>query len=164
MKRGVTTNFAEEGEVTEELLRSDDFSVNPVPSSKVPVTIEASATELAAVLNNDISRIAELGTIQNITVRRHKGLLDDAKQHHAELVSVWKEPSAEDANTSINDVEVAKADTVQRFVERNFILARFEKHGRFLQTLFKANVEWKVTVLETSAKIRELLKSGRLIT
>lgn len=54
----------------------------------------------------------------------------------------------------INDVKIAKADSVEMSVERNLILARFEEHVRSLQTQVKANVDRKATFTDTMAKLR----------
>lgn len=47
------------------------------------------------------------------------------------------------------------------YVEKNFVLARFEKHVCTLQNLVNANVERRVTVTDGIAKIGELLSSDR---
>lgn len=98
-----------------------------------------------------------------MTVRRHEEILDQVKQRHAEEVSVWKENSAENANSLINNVNVAKADIVKMSVESNFILDRFEEHVHALQALVNTNVERKGPLTDAVAKIRQLLESGRSI-
>lgn len=65
----------------------------------------------------------------------------EAIRHHAEEVSVWLEPSREDADSRINDVNVAEADVAKISVERNLIPVSFKEHVRALQTLVNANVK-----------------------
>lgn len=61
----------------------------------------------------------------------------------------------------INDVKVAKVDSVMISVDQNLNLARFEKHICAVQTQFNANVELKVTLKDAMEKILELFESGR---
>lgn len=45
-----------------------------------------------------------------------------------EEISVWTESAAKNSDSLINNVKVAKADTVKMSVERYLVLARFEEH------------------------------------
>lgn len=74
----------------------------------------------------------ELGSIETSSVRRREKLLDEARQLHTEEINVWIKTSAETVDSLIDDVKVAKADGVEMSVERNLILAYFEKHVRAL--------------------------------
>lgn len=163
MKRKVPTKVAEGFELARELLRSTDVPADLVPSWEVPVSTRGDAAELTAELEKTKTRAAELNSVETITVRRHRELMEKGRQRHAEEVSVWKEPSRENAHCLANTMKDAKADIVKIYVERNLNLARFEKHVRAVQTLVDANVERKVTFTDAMAKIRELLESDFLI-
>lgn len=105
----------------------------------------------------------KLSFVKKITVPRHEAFIDQARWRLAEGVVVWKESSRGNANSQNKDVEVAKVDSVIIIIERNLILERFEKDARALHNPVIANVEQKVTLSGTRAKIRELLEGGRLI-
>lgn len=63
-------------------------------------------------------------------------------------------------DSSINDLKLAKADSVRISVEPNLILGRLEKNAQALRFLVNANVERKLTSTDSMAKIRKLLESG----
>lgn len=66
--------------------------------------------------------IAELQSTETIIVRRHEELLEEVKTRHAKEAGVWKETSAENAKNLINDVRIAKVDSIKMSVKRNLIL------------------------------------------
>lgn len=90
-------------------------------------------------------RIAELETVETMTVRRHEKLME-VKQRHAEEVYVRNKTSRQNTDSLISDVKVLKARSEKKFVERNLIQARVERHFRALHTLVNADVERKRTV------------------
>lgn len=162
-KRKVLTNVHKAVEPSEELLRSSDAPADVIPLLGILNTTSGSATEFFAEQEKCRERIAELESAKTIAVCRHVKLMEEVKQRHAEEVSVWKETCQENAASRINDVKVAKADTVKMSLERNLIQARFEEHVWALQMLVNANVESIVKLTAALAKIRKLLKSGRSI-
>lgn len=82
---------------------------------------------------------------------------------YTEEISIWKETSAENADSLITDVNVAKANGVKMSVKRILVLARFQEHVRALQALVNANVDREVAIAHAMAKVGELLKIGRSI-
>lgn len=66
-----------------------------------------------------IGLIVELGSVKTITVYWHEELLNEVKQRHAEEFRVWKETSAENADSLISNIKVVKADCVKMSVEIN---------------------------------------------
>lgn len=75
-------------ELVQELLLSAGASGNTLPSSEVPVLAGGDPIGSAAELDKAKARIAELKSVEAITVRRHEGLLDEVKHRHAEDISV----------------------------------------------------------------------------
>lgn len=159
-KRRVTTNVAETVELAKGLLRSTDVPGNTAPSSYVQVTAGRDKTGLAAEFDKAKAHIAELESVKPISGRQRKELLNEVKQHHAAEIRSWKKTSAEKADSLIKDVKVVKVDSVKTSVERNLILARFEKHVRALLELVTANVERKIILMDAVAKSSELLDSS----
>lgn len=88
MKRMVLTNVAEVFELAQELLCLANVPVNAVPSAEFPVTARGDTIGLAAELDKAKVRIAKLESVDVMTNRRHKELLNEAKQRHAEEVRV----------------------------------------------------------------------------
>lgn len=82
---------------------------------------------------------------------------------HAEEVSVWKETPAENVNSLINNVKIAKVDSVKLFIKKKLTASLLEEHVRSLQTVFNASIGRKITLTDAIAKIRDLLESGCLI-
>lgn len=70
------------------MLHSADFPVDIVLSSEVPVTAGENTTGLAADLDNVKAGLAELESVEAMTVRRHDELSDEIEQRHAEEISV----------------------------------------------------------------------------
>lgn len=68
---------------------------------------------------------------------------------------------AENADSLINDVKAAKADSVRMSLEKNLIFARFGKHAHAPWNVVNTNVERKVSLMEDTAKVRKLFESGR---
>lgn len=60
------------------MLRSADVRVNTVPLPEVLVATGGEATKLEARMNKRKARIAELESLETMTVRRHEELLNDA--------------------------------------------------------------------------------------
>lgn len=52
-------------------------------------------------------------SVETMTIRRHKELMDNVEQCHTEKVSVWKETFRENTNSLTNDVKVAEAVSVR---------------------------------------------------
>lgn len=102
--------------------------------------------------------------MEAINVRQYGKFLKEFKIRRTEEVGVWKKTSAETADSFINDVKVAKADSVKMAVESNLILACFDEHVRTLQTLVNVIVDQKVTFTDTMKTTEELLESGRSIS
>lgn len=75
---------------------------------------------------------------------------------------VYKKTSQDNTDSLIDDLKVAKADSVKMSIERNLILAHFWEHICTLQTPANANVEWKMTLTDVMTKIPELFESVRL--
>lgn len=71
-KRRVPTNVAEAVELAEELLRSEDVSIQAVRSPGLPPIIGGDTTALGAMLDKAKARFAERKSVLTITVRRHK--------------------------------------------------------------------------------------------
>lgn len=109
------------------------------------------------------ARIAELKSVEAMTVRWHEVPMDKLKQRHAEKIIVRKGASPQNADCLINDSKVSKPDSVEGPVEQNMNLARFKEHERALQHLVNTNVGRQGTLNDAMEKIRELLESGRLI-
>lgn len=86
-----------------------------------------------------------------------------SKQLRAEKISIFKVTYIENADSLINHIKVARAESVKMSVERNMISARFEEHVCALHTLGNANVQRKVSLTEAIAKVRNLLESVRSI-
>lgn len=145
-KRRVPTHVAEAVEFAQELLRSEDIPVHNAPSLEVLATTREDSTQLAGELDKAEARTMELKSLETIIVRQHEELLDETKQRHAKVISIWKETSAVNADSLINNVNVAKADSVKMFVKRNVLFARFEEHVRALQNLVNFNVDSKADV------------------
>lgn len=143
-KRRVLANLAEVVELAQELLQSTDVLVNAVASLEVPVTTGGITFELATKLNKHKAFIAEVESVETITIPRRGDVSDEDKQRHTDEISVWKETSAENADSVINNGKVAKADSIKMSVNRNLILDRFEEHVRALQALIDANVLFHV--------------------
>lgn len=134
-----------------------------MPLSDVPVTDDWDATTLSAQLDEEKALIVELKSTETKTARQPEALLDETKQRLAEDIGVWNKTSAENANSLVNNVKFAKADSVMKCVERNLGLARLEEHVRALQALVKANVERNGTLKDVMTTVRDLLESGRHI-
>lgn len=92
------------------MLRSANVSVNTVPSSTAPVNTEGNTTKFVAELDEAKSCIAELESVQTVSVRRHEGLLNDVKQRQAEEIGIWRKIFAQYAERLLNDIKVSKAD------------------------------------------------------
>lgn len=134
--------------------------VSAVPSLEIPVTTDEDATTLSADLDKAKALIADFESTETITVCWHEAFLEEVKKRHAEKVKVCKETYAENADSLINDVRGAKADSVKMSIERNLNLARFEGHVRAVQALLNANFDRKVTLKDAMTTVRELLQSG----
>lgn len=88
--------------------------------------------------------------------------MDAVKQRHDEEVRVCIETFRESAKNLVDNIKVAKVDSVKLF-ERNLILAHFHDLIRALLTLVNANKKRNVTLTRALAKNQELLESGRLV-
>lgn len=107
--------------------------------------------------------IAELESIEIITVLRHEELMEEVKNGRAEEVNVWKVITDESVDSLIDDVNVVKFYIVKTDVKLKLILARFEENVRALQPTVNANVERKVTITNAMGKVRELRECGRSV-
>lgn len=149
-------------------------------------TVGRDTNELAAELDKFKGLMMDLKLVETIKFRRHEEILDDIKRRRVEKIGVWKEVCAENADSLINNVKVAKANRSKMSVEMNFIFARFKEHVRAVhcrarfhtfhishftlaltnawQALVNANVKRKVRLKEAMAMVRELLENGRSIS
>lgn len=100
-------------------MHSADVPVEVVPSSEISVIMGGDADEISTELENCKAHIAELESVETVTVRRQEELMEKAKQRHAEEVNVWKETSLEDADSLVNDVKVPNANSVKMAVKWN---------------------------------------------
>lgn len=138
-------------------------SVNTVPSPKLLVTTGGGTTKESAESHKAKTCIAELESVEAITVGRHEELLHDVRKRHAEEIGAWKENSAENADSLNSDLKVANADSAKKSGKRNLILSRFEEHVRALHALVNDNLKRKVTLIDVMARVGELHRSGRSI-
>lgn len=69
----------------------------------------------------------------------------------------------ENVYSLINDVRIAKVDTLEISSKNYLTMAHFEKHVCALQAPVNTNVKRIVTLMDAVAKLRELLKGGFLI-
>lgn len=156
-------NVAKAVELVQELLQSS-AGLDFVPSSNLPVIIDGNASALAADLDKAKAKIAELGSTGTLTIRRHEKLREEVKKCHVEGVGAWKETSADNMDSPINIVKVAKANNVNMSVEVKFIQACFEDHFNVLQPPVNGKVELQVPLKKVMATVKELRESGRSIS
>lgn len=78
-KRRVPASFTWPVGLSKELLQSADVPDNTVLSSEIPVITGGNTIELATELNKAMARIAELESVEIITVRCHEILLEEDK-------------------------------------------------------------------------------------
>lgn len=152
-KRRVPANFSQGLAFAQKLLRSADISVHTAPSSKVLATTGLDTAELSTELDETTAHIAELESVETTTVLRQREPMDEIKQRHAQEVGVRKKTSAENVDSLINNVKVAKVDSVEMFVDRGLNLTCFEKHVQVVQALVNSNVEPNVTLTDAIAKV-----------
>lgn len=106
-KRKIPTNVVETVELAQKFLRLQDVFVDVVPSSEVPVNEGGDAAQLSSERKKAESRVAELESVEIMSVPWDWKLMDEANQLHAEEFSVWKETFRENADNLINDVRAA---------------------------------------------------------
>lgn len=116
--------------------------------------------ELSTKLETSRVHIAEMGHAVKNLVCQQKWEMENIKQHNNEGAEFWKEFSWKNADILINDVKVTKVDSAKMYVDRNFILTRFNEHLLLPQTVVDANVERMVTLSESTTDIRELHENG----
>lgn len=109
------------------------------------------------------ARIAELESTETVTSRRYDYRFEEVEKSYAEEMGALKEISARNTDGLINNVKVAKTESIKSSVERNFTLTRFEKHICVLQALIYANIDRKVTLKKAMETVRELLECRRCI-
>lgn len=96
-------------------------------------------------------------TVPSVAGRNFGGV----EQHQTWKTTIWKEAFFENVNSLINDVKIAKAESVEMFVEKNLTLARFKEHFRLLWRMVSANVELMVTLSDAMAKMKKMPKRAR---
>lgn len=97
-----------------------DVGVHAAPSSDLPSSPEEDSTELVGDLDEAEARIAKPESVGTVTGRRHEESLHEIKKCHAEEIGVWKGTYAENADSLVNDVKIAKADSVMMSVKAEF--------------------------------------------
>lgn len=70
------------------------------------------ADELPTELEKTKTGLAELETVGIATVRLQEEHMDEGKQRHAEVINFWNETSCKNLDSLINDINVAKVDSV----------------------------------------------------
>lgn len=122
-------------ELVQELICSSTVPVGAAPSSEAPADIgkEKKLAKVLADFEKHQARLADLESVEMMTIRRHQNLLNELKQPHAKKVTVWLENSRDSADSLNNDVRVAKAEAIKMSVDRNLILARYKRHLQALR-------------------------------
>lgn len=91
-KKRVPANVVEAMEHSQELVYSSDVPVNVVLSSKVPADPGGDAAELLTELKKGKALIAELKSVETMTVRPHEKFMGEVKKRHAEKSAFEKRP------------------------------------------------------------------------
>lgn len=86
--RKALSDVDEAVELAQELLRSTNVPVDSASSWEVSANARGDVAEVPTVLEMDKARIEELGSVETMTVRRHKVLIENVKQLNIEKVSV----------------------------------------------------------------------------
>lgn len=109
------------------------------------------------------ARIAELDSVETLTIWRHEELLYYAVQRPAEEVRYRKKTTAEKVNSLICDVKDATLDFVNIYAERNIILTILKEHVHLPQIPANANNGQKGILTNAITMSIELLVSRVLI-
>lgn len=128
--RTVLINVINEIELVKEFLSSSGAITGFIITSEVPNITVLKVAQSFAELERSGAGIAGMETFDTITVRRHEELMNLIGLRYAGEIHVWKETSRDNAKCTINDMRVAKAESVKIFVKQNFILTRFEEYVR----------------------------------